>query len=72
MPMTTVTAMFRRNAVRSPRRMRPDRELAGERAQDQQDRGRPDERQDGQLVLDGGTTSGMYGGQTGAFARTLK
>ena len=38
MPRTTVTAMFRRNAGPVVAPDRPDRELAGERAQDQEDR----------------------------------
>ena len=46
MPRTTVTANARTNARAVVAPDRPDAELAGERAEDQEDRRRPDERQD--------------------------
>ena len=52
MPRTRVTAIARRNAGPVVAADRPDGELAGERAHDQQDRRRPDERQDLEGVLE--------------------
>ena len=68
MPMTTVTAKLRMNATRSPRRMAQTAELARERAQDQEDRGRAHQRQDLERVLE----LLRRPAASAAFARTLK
>ena len=70
MPMTNVTAKLRRNAARSPRRIAQTPNWQVNDADDQQDRRRPDQRQD--VDVERWTRSRVIGGHCGALARTLK